>query len=115
MKKIILGLITLGVLTSCEKEDVEPVDKGNQPPLITKHVQIVINSVQAMDSMKVISGNNFSLTRTVRDNDIDYSCNITRGLYFVNVLGDCNTNKFELIADEPIEIQTNGDVTITYK
>jgi hypothetical protein len=116
MKKLILAVITLGLL-SCEKEEVTPVDLGTQPPLITNHVEIVINDLEVGDSLKVISGNYSSLVRVTIPQEIDnFSCNAYNNFNtFLEAKGDCNTNTFELIGTDNIQVETNADIDVVYK
>jgi len=115
MKKLATLFLSLALL-SCEKESVEPNDKGIQPQ-VSNHVQIVINDLEVGDSLKVISGNYSSLVRVTIPQEIDdFSCNAYNNFNtFLEAQGDCNTNTFELIGTNNIQVQTNADINVVYK
>ena len=116
MKKLLLILGISTTLLSCDKETVEPLDKGIQPPIITNNVIITVNQVNALDSLKIISGDVEVLARTITDDDDLFLCNFTNNIYApVQVKGDCSTNTIEIISNNPIYLEYNGDIVVNYK
>ena len=117
MKKIILGLITLGILMSCEKEEVQPIAPDIIPisPIASNHVIITINEVQPMDSIKLIHNDQMTLVRTSYGNREELSCNFFRNAsMLVEVVGDCKEYTYEIIGEHPIEIKASESIEYVY-
>ena len=128
MKKItILALIVLGALSCKKKEEVKPdpvvtpvyVTPVLQQPITeidSNHVKITFNSIEVMDSIKVIHGTNSVLVRSSHWSDsMYYVCNLSNGVStFVTLVNDCNDGYLELIGDENIYLEYKGNVIVEY-